>query len=945
MLLEIDTGVKEAQLLHPGQFGYFALFRKPQSGRGRPSQRMYQMAQLEAVVQAMQRQPDAYLSQASFVTRSRRETFLHEIRSVFVDLDCYNLGLEPDEHFLAKVIEQAELVGIPAPSYVVRSGRGMYAKWLFSHPVSASHLPSWKALQASILGVYRRLGADLKVRDSSRVLRIIGSTNSKSPDSTVEAIYNSGELFDFDALCAQVAKVDLSRFGLADEAAIERTLARIKKAVHEGVEVSAEAAIEHLTFYAQTREPILLARHTAQGLNWRRFLDMRDLAQKRGGIHKGSRDMFMFWMMSFLAHSEIVTVENFFDEAKELSRAMSSDGFDPISDGSLRTLAHKVAQRRAGLKVEFRGAKFDPVYTPSNEYLIDVLDITDEEMRSLRTIISTQEKLRRADEKVLGRAERRQARIQWRVQAMAMIAEGTLSQAEIAAKVGVSRTQISRLAAGKLKTPGTVAMVMEKAGLSSDLERLRTRSAAGAGAGQGLCTQPSAIGAATTDQRLVESTEAAAYEEIQRLSRATQAEQEAERQRRRQELEREREALMRQAVSTAQRLLQRVKEGAAGVGAAAPKSASNTEVEKPVCAMAIQEITMTEKTPKKDDAGSRSRELLMKAKQAKASQEAGRASSAVSGREPEPDPVPAQPTASHQNADAMEGSPQLDAGPGQEAVVEAVVETPLAEAADTVDEPRGVPRRSPFAHLVARQEGSAPAPQAPGARHAHSLEHHHDPEASDPGESAGQDAMSGPVVKPAVAGSKLTFEELARRGAARKEQLAQAERALMARGDSNLPADPPWDHPDLPAGSRFSQEEWDQARENGRYHVFEVHVSAQAGLVQIEKAPVPTKRRQVVDGKIVERVVAAPSEGFIDPVTAEILDGCLLIGPKGKTDYPRAATGRLVYKHPELGDWVYRIIRPTAQAQTHAHLATVNAVYWASQPEEKAQDAPRERCK
>lgn len=600
MLLEIDTGVKEAQLLHPGQFGYFALFRKPQSGHGRPSQRMYQMAQLEAVVQAMQRQPDAYLSQASFVTRSRRETFLHEIRSVFVDLDCYNLGLEPDEHFLAKVIEQAELVGIPAPSYVVRSGRGVYAKWLFSHPVSASHLPSWKALQASILGVYRRLGADLKVRDSSRVLRIIGSTNSKSPGSTVEAIYNSGELFDFDALCAQVAKVDLSRFGLADEAAIERTLARIKKAVHEGVEVSAEAAIEHLTFYAQTREPILLARHTAQGLNWRRFLDMRDLAQKRGGIHKGSRDMFMFWMMSFLAHSEIVTVENFFDEAKELSRAMSSDGFDPISDGSLRTLAHKVAQRRAGLKVEFRGAKFDPVYTPSNEYLIDVLNITDEEMRSLRTIISTQEKLRRADEKVLGRAERRQARIQWRVQAMAMIAEGALSQAEIAAKVGVSRTQISRLASGKLKTPGTVAMVLEKAGLSNDLERLRARPAAGSGSGSGhgLCPQPSAIAAATTDQRLVESTEAAAYEEIQRLSRATQAEQEAERQRRRQELEREREALRRQAVNTAQRLLQRAKEGAAGVGAAVPKSASNTEVEKPVCVMAIQENTVNHPTAK-----------------------------------------------------------------------------------------------------------------------------------------------------------------------------------------------------------------------------------------------------------------------------------------------------------------------------------------------------------
>jgi transcriptional regulator with XRE-family HTH domain len=979
LLLEIDTGVKEAQLLHPGQFGYFALFRKPQSGRGRPSQRMYQMAQLEAVVQAMQRQPDAYLSQASFVTTSRRETFLHEIRSVFVDLDCYTLGLEPDDAFLAKVIDQADLVGIPAPSYVVRSGRGLYAKWLFSQPVGASYLPRWKALQASILSVYRKLGADLKVRDSSRVLRIIGSTNSKSAGSEVEAIYNSGEIFDFEALCTQVGSVDLGGFGLANERVLERTLSRIKRAVHEGTEVSAEAAIEHLTFYAQSREPILLARHTAQGLNWRRFLDMRDLAQQRGGIPEGSRDMFHFWMMSFLAHSEIISVENFFNEARELSKAMSSRGFDPINDGYLQTLYQKVKQRSAGQKVEFRGVKYDPVYTPSNDYLIEVLCITDEEMRSLRTIISSSEKLRRSDAKVAGRSERRHARIQWRLQAMTMLAEGTQSQAEIAARVGVSPAQISRLAAGKLKTPSTVALVLEQTGQSSELEHLRCARGA---APRADAPEPGAPLAGEAGEAIAvklhdapdshdanEAREAAAYAELQRLSRATKAEQEAEKERRRQETEREREVMRSKAVATAQRLLEQVKRKAAACGPMPPTTtiftvgSADTPAESAACLMPAQEITMTEQT-KKTAGGSRSRELLMKARQAKANQAGGEtptatptttqtapqaetpdssstnsvratetlpAGKSMAGTPIQPDPVQSQ--TNHQAVQAQAKSP-----PHSQAGSPSLEHSREAEAAmpPKADVPVNVPaaRPSPFAQLVAHKDEQLAAAAAV-RRH---------PELT-PGEDQAAQARDeggfevGTAPRAGIAGSKLTFEELARRGAARKEQLAQAEQALMARPAATLPEDPPWDQPALPAGSRFSEEEWEQAREKGKYHVFEVHVASEAGLVQVEKAPPSKRSKQVVDGKIVERVEAAPADGFIDAVTAEILDGCLLIGPKGQTNYPRAATGRLVYKHPELGDWVYRIIRPRNQAESHAHLATVNAVYWPVQQSDGAQES------
>ena len=111
---ELDTGVGEAAALHRGATGYFAVFRKPDADSvgQRPSQRMYAMSNLEDVVGAMRSSPDTYLSQGSFLRRSRRMSLLSTIGAAFVDLDCYKMGIGPDEQFVEELLGLARDAGL-----------------------------------------------------------------------------------------------------------------------------------------------------------------------------------------------------------------------------------------------------------------------------------------------------------------------------------------------------------------------------------------------------------------------------------------------------------------------------------------------------------------------------------------------------------------------------------------------------------------------------------------------------------------------------------------------------------------------------------------------------------------------------------------------------------------------------------------------------------------
>src|SRR5690625_5379455 len=96
----------------------------------------------------------------------------------------------------------------------------------------------------------------------------------------------------------------------------------------------------------------------------------------------------LFWRLNFLLLSGATHSGAMYHEAKALARELSPNWNDYRSK-ELMTLYAKAKQYEAGEKVEFGGRQYSPLYTPKNDTLISLFQITDEEQRKLRTVIST----------------------------------------------------------------------------------------------------------------------------------------------------------------------------------------------------------------------------------------------------------------------------------------------------------------------------------------------------------------------------------------------------------------------------------------------------------------------------------------------------------------------------------------------------------------------------
>lgn len=462
MLANLKTSSGEAHEVHRGATGYFALFRKQEQKRRQ--QRLFRVDQIDQVLTAVRNEPDVYFSQASFFTaKSRRISAVAELGCAFVDIDCYKLGIEPDERMAQHLVDRASQMGLPQPTYIVASGRGLYVKWLFNEQLAAAQLSRWQGLQSVLIPVYRSLGSDAGVRDAARVLRVIESTNSASGGQVVRVLWSSGQRVAFNDLVAAARRIDANTLvdvtdGQADAATSRAVLRRVRDLTDQ-IEVFSERDLadftarseQHLAHYTSRSEPIMLPKHSIPSLNWQRFLDLRDLCLMRGGPRRGSRDVMLFWMANFLGLSGVVNATNFNAEIHDLARCFEGmgDDFRPLEDGSLNTLYERIRARNEGRKVVFKGAEYDPLYTPSNEHLIDLFAISPAEQARLSTLIAVGEKMRRQDVKNPGRAERREERQARQAEVIRLADEQTAIHgkpkvATIARVLGVDRSLVNR---------------------------------------------------------------------------------------------------------------------------------------------------------------------------------------------------------------------------------------------------------------------------------------------------------------------------------------------------------------------------------------------------------------------------------------------------------------------------------------------------------------------
>ncbi|MEG1411081.1 MAG: DNA-binding response regulator [Terrisporobacter sp.] len=348
--INIDESRKHLTNLHKGSEGYITVASKAPNY----SQWHYKREDLLDRTEDIINDINAYVSQNTFYRPQRRIENIKELRAIYIDIDCYNSKYTK---YAVKYFLENDLYGskIPVPNYLIDSGRGLYYVILIK-PVPSMALPLWYAVQRYLFNTLKKFGADANALDPTRVLRIVGTMNSKS-GTCVEVL----DQYDYEYSLKEIQDEYLPEINEK-----KKSKGRPKKMV------------SLLTEYS---------------LYFNRVIDITIICELRDYDVEGHREVILFLYRYFSACFTEDTNEAL-NRALELNAKFKKPlpEIEVIRDTKSATRAYE-----------------NKLYKYTNAKLIEILDITPKEQEHLKTIISGKEKYRRCaeDKKAKQKAKRR----------------------------------------------------------------------------------------------------------------------------------------------------------------------------------------------------------------------------------------------------------------------------------------------------------------------------------------------------------------------------------------------------------------------------------------------------------------------------------------------------------------------------------------------------------
>jgi len=460
---------------------------------------------------------NVFITQADYYWGARADPARHKqtrdyarsIGVLYLDLDCYHAEIADicqgsAEKLSLAVRKQCETFGVPEP-IVIFSGRGLYTLWPLRQRVDlfdSQAVARWTDTQARLMSVFREFHPDPVVKDVTRVLRLVGTTNGKV-GKRVRVLHDPGQRYFIDELARAVAHRPLyeppekpTRKPPPRHTASSKTAGK-RPPVETGATsrdapppptpaTSCEAPPPHVVAaldWLQARVtytrgmlenlPAWRARH------WHIFSDIATLIARRGGIATGMRDQTLFWLLTawyqtgaFHAHELPFLAEqvaNLCQEPLNLwengflcalhARMVKQDALsagrrfepDPPSSGTIRT----VRDRRApdGEPVAWghgQGYQRPCVYTPKRLTLIEKLSITTQEQHEMVWLIDDEERLRRL--RLQAGPSRSQQRTQRDTRIRQAFSEGQRAE-NLARRHRLSRASVYRITSQAASSP------------------------------------------------------------------------------------------------------------------------------------------------------------------------------------------------------------------------------------------------------------------------------------------------------------------------------------------------------------------------------------------------------------------------------------------------------------------------------------------------------------
>ena len=360
LAVRLDAAAKQLLFHHNPQntSGWITLAKKdPQTKRFR--QFHYQPEELASALSDWMGE-DVYYSQNSFYKPQRRIDNIRQLRTLYVDLDVYNLGMTP-EWVLGKLEWEVFGQGLPEPNMIIFSGRGLVLIWHIE-PIPYMAMPLWRAVETYFAEQLKEVGADTKATDPARIFRLAGSINSKN-DAIVRAEYRHDYRYDIHQL---------------------------------QYDYLPELSPQKLAVKKKGRKTKVVRMFNVYTLHLSRARDIAKLVELREGDVKGYRETILFLYRYFTA---CFTDDP--DKALEDTLSLNSEFILPLPEKEVRSAtksAEKAWKAKSDAKANEMAKKMGypgAGYNMPNQTIIDWLNITPEEQKHLSSIIGKDEKRRR----------------------------------------------------------------------------------------------------------------------------------------------------------------------------------------------------------------------------------------------------------------------------------------------------------------------------------------------------------------------------------------------------------------------------------------------------------------------------------------------------------------------------------------------------------------------
>lgn len=355
---------------------------------------------------------DIYYTPNTFNSPIKRQrNYLWQLHRFYIDID-HKKGTRAIESFeVVGAIEQlVENKKIPEPTEYINSGRGIHVYW----DIANCHimlLDLWEKIENYLFNQVKEIEKDIKnievdkrATDPTRLLRLPGTINSKDNSKCYSMLKREDNIYNI---------FDLKKAYIKPNKAYKKNKSNIA--------------------YLPTKN--------LYTLNKSRLEDFKAIVSLRNGEVKGYRNtLIMFYSYHYRLINEI-TVEELIDITKEFNKSFR----EPYKIRELISVCRSVNRTVKHFQEdESKGYKF------TNKYIIEALDISEQEQRKLLTIISTDEKYRRKNIKrnaarrnEEGLTSRQQQKRDLITKVKELKQQG-LKQVEIAEKLGITKGTVSK---------------------------------------------------------------------------------------------------------------------------------------------------------------------------------------------------------------------------------------------------------------------------------------------------------------------------------------------------------------------------------------------------------------------------------------------------------------------------------------------------------------------